>query len=83
MFNMVGYKNRIVGRPVVAGYNWILSIATIFEGRFLKKKYYGTNVAPILANIFAAMLENELLKTCKLDPNCNYQFYSIYSWTML
>ena len=28
----------------------------------------GTNVAPILANIFVAMLENELLKTCKLDP---------------
>ena len=28
----------------------------------------GTNVVPILANIFVAMLENELLKTCKLDP---------------
>ena len=28
----------------------------------------GTNVAPILANIFMAMLENELRSKCILDP---------------
>ena len=55
---MVGYKNLIAGRPVVAGYNWILSIATIFEGHFLKKKYYGYKCCAnscklsVLLNIF-------------------------------
>ena len=29
-------KNPIVGRPIVAGYNWILTPASIFIGHFLK-----------------------------------------------
>ena len=29
----------------------------------------GTKFAPILANIYTAMLENELCKKCVLDPN--------------
>ena len=29
-------KNPIVGRPIVAGYNWILTPASIFVGYFLK-----------------------------------------------
>ena len=29
-------KNPIVGRPLVAGYNWILTPASIFVGHYLK-----------------------------------------------
>ena len=29
----------------------------------------GTNVDPILANIYVAMLQNELCNKCKLDPS--------------
>ena len=29
-------KNPIVGRPIVAGYNWIVTPASIFVGHYLK-----------------------------------------------
>ena len=32
-------KNPIVGRPIVAGYNWILTPASIFVGHYLKEFY--------------------------------------------
>ena len=32
-------KDRIVGRPIVAGYNWILTPASIFVGHYLKDFY--------------------------------------------
>ena len=32
-------KNPPVGRPIVAGYNWILTPASIFAGHFLKEFY--------------------------------------------
>ena len=32
-------KNPIVGRPIVAGYNWILTPALIFVGHYLKEFY--------------------------------------------
>ena len=32
-------KNPIVGRPIVAGYNWILTPASIFVGSLLKDFY--------------------------------------------
>ena len=32
-------KNPIVGRPIVAGYNWILSPASIFVGHYLKELF--------------------------------------------
>ena len=32
-------KNPPVGRPIVAGYNWILTPASIFVGHFLKEFY--------------------------------------------
>ena len=32
-------KNPPVGRPIVAGYNWILTPASIFVGYFLKEFY--------------------------------------------
>ena len=32
-------KNPIVGRPIVAGYNWILTPASIFVGHHLKNFY--------------------------------------------
>jgi hypothetical protein len=31
------HKNPVVGRPIVAGYNWILTPASIFVGHYLKK----------------------------------------------
>ena len=30
-------KNPIVGRPIVAGFNWILTPASIFVGHYLKE----------------------------------------------
>ena len=32
-------KNPIVGRPIVAGYDWILTPASIFVGHYLKEFY--------------------------------------------
>ena len=32
-------KNPIVGRPIVAGYNWILTPASFFVGHYLKEFY--------------------------------------------
>ena len=32
-------KNPIVGRPIVAGYNWIVTPASIFVGHYLKEFY--------------------------------------------
>ena len=32
-------KNPVVGRPIVAGYNWILTPASIFVGHYLKEFY--------------------------------------------
>ena len=32
-------KNPIVGRPIAAGYNWILTPASIFVGHYLKEFY--------------------------------------------
>jgi hypothetical protein len=32
-------KNPIIGRPIVADYDWILTPASIFAGHFLKNFY--------------------------------------------
>ena len=32
-------KISLIGRPIVAGYNWILTPASIFAGHFLKEFY--------------------------------------------
>ena len=32
-------KNPIIRRPIVAGYDWILTPASIFAGHFLKELY--------------------------------------------
>ena len=32
-------KNPIVGRPIGAGYNWIVTPASIFVGHYLKEFY--------------------------------------------
>ena len=32
-------KNPPIGRPIVTGYNWILTPASIFAGHFLKEFY--------------------------------------------
>ena len=33
------HTNPIVGRPILAGYNWILTPASIFVGHYLKEFY--------------------------------------------
>ena len=33
------HKNPIVGKPIVAGYNWVLTPASIFVGHHLKEFY--------------------------------------------
>ena len=45
--------------------------AWIFTANF----WHGTNLAPILANIYMAIIENKSHKKCVLDPNINDLFY--------
>jgi len=43
----------------------------VFDGKYFQQIFgliKGTNVAPILTNIYMAMLENELKKKCNTDP---------------
>jgi len=43
----------------------------VFDGEYFQQIFgliMGTNVAPILTNIYMAMLENELKMKCKSDP---------------
>ena len=53
-------KNPIVGRPIVAGYNWILTPASIFVGHYLKEFY--SKFENILTDSLSLikMLENNL-----------------------
>jgi hypothetical protein len=43
----------------------------VFNGEYFQQIFgliMGTNVAPILTNIYMALLENELKMKCKADP---------------
>ena len=70
-------KNPIVGRPIVAGYNWILTPASIFVGHYLKDFCFKFD--SILLDSFSLLrtLEKE-----RLDSNCflfTVDFESLYT----
>ena len=70
-------KNPIVGRPIVAGYNWILTPASIFVGHYLKD----------FCNKFDSILQDSLslvkiLEKEHFDVNCflfTVDFESLYT----
>ena len=70
-------KNPIVGRPIVAGYNWILTPASIFVGHYFKEFY--SKFENILTDSLSVIktLENEVF-----DRNCflfTIDFKSLYT----
>ena len=70
-------KNPIVGRPIVAGYNWILTPASIFVGHYLKEFYSK------LENILTYSLSLiRILEISKFDKDCflfTIDFSSLYT----
>ena len=58
-------KNPIVGRPIVAGYNWILTPASIFVGHHLKTFY--SKFENILNDSLSLV---KLLAKTKTDNDC-------------
>ena len=70
-------KNPPVGRPIVAGYNWILTPASIFVGHFLKEFY---NKFDSILNDSLSLVK--LLEKSKFDNNCflfTIDFKSLYT----
>ena len=58
-------KNPIVGRPKVAGYNWILTPVSIFVGHYLKEFY--TKFDSILMDSLSLI---KLLETSRFNQKC-------------
>ena len=58
-------KNPIVGRPIVAGYNWILTPVSIFVGHYLKEFY--TKFDYILTDSLSLI---KLLETSRFNQKC-------------
>ena len=70
-------KNPPVGRPIVAGYKWIFTPASIFVGHFLKEFY--SKFDSILNDSLSLV---KLLETCRFDKNCflfTIDFKSLYT----
>jgi len=70
-------KNPIVGRPIVAGYNWILTPASIFVGHYLKEFY--SKFKNILTDSLSLI---RILETSKFDKDCflfTIDFKSLYT----
>ena len=70
-------KNPIVGRPIVAGYNWILTPASIFVGYHLKTFY--SKFENILNDSLSLV---KLLGKTKIDNDCFFfmvDFQNLYS----
>ena len=70
-------KNPIVGRPIVAGYNWILTPASIFVGHYLK--YFYSKFENILTDSLSLI---KLLEKTKINKNCylfTVDFKNLYS----
>ena len=70
-------KNPPVGRPIVAGYDWILIPASIFAGHFLKEFY--SKFDNILTDSLSLV---KLLEKTKFDEKCNLyviDFKSLYT----
>ena len=71
-------KNPIVGRPIVAGYNWILTPASIFVGHYLKECYVKFD------SIFTDSLSLiKLLETSRFNEGCFfiYDRFSKFTYT--
>ena len=70
-------KNPIVGRPIVAGYNWILTPASIFVGHYLKEFY--CKFDSILTDSLSLV---KILEEKRFDKNCflfTIDFKSLYT----
>ena len=70
-------KNPIVGRPIVAGYNWILTPASIFVGHYLKEFY--SKFENILTDSLSLI---RILEISKFDKDCflfTIDFSSLYT----
>ena len=70
-------KNPPVGRPIVAGYKWIFTPASIFVGHFLKEFY--SKFASILNDSLSLV---KLLETSRFDINIflfTIDFKSLYT----
>ena len=70
-------KNPIVGRPIVAGYNWILTPASIFVGHYLKEFY--CKFDSILTDSLSLV---KILETKRFDKDCflfTIDFKSLYT----
>ena len=70
-------KNPPVGRPIVAGYNWILTPASIFVGYFLKEFY--VKFDSILKDSLSLV---KILEKTKFNLNCflfTVDFESLYT----
>ena len=70
-------KNPIVGRPIVAGYNWTFTPASIFAGHLLKECY--CKFDSILNDSLSLV---KLLESSRFDKNCflfTIDFKSLYT----
>ena len=70
-------KNPIVGRPIVAGYNWILTLVSIFVGHYLKEFYIKFN--SILTDSLSLI---KMLETSRFNQKCclfTIDFKSLYT----
>ena len=70
-------KNPIVGRPIVAGYNWILTPTSIFIKHYLKEFY--VKFDSILTDCLSLI---KLLETSRFNQNCflfTIDFKSLYT----
>ena len=70
-------KNPIVGRPIVAGYYWILTPASIFVGHYLKE--FNSKFDSILADRFSFI---QILEKSRFNKKCfliTIDFKSLYT----
>ena len=70
-------KNPIVGRPIVAGYDWILTPASILVGHYLKEFY--TKFDSILLDSYNLV---KILESEQFSPDCflfMVDFESLYT----
>ena len=70
-------KNPIIGKPIVAGYDWILTPVSVLAGHFLKEFYMKFD--SILSYSFSLV---KLLESAKFDSDCNVftiDFKSLYT----
>ena len=70
-------KKRPIGRPIVAGYDWILTPASIFAGHFLKEFY--SKFDSILSESFSIV---KFLENAKFDEDVfvfTIDFKSLYT----